>query len=317
METNWSRQKPFDARSLIEIQLMLMEAGIDVASATPIQEGLANSNYFVDAADGNHYVLRLHQNEPSKAPLLAAIGEQLSSVLPVPKMVFDSEEGHWSLFRRLPGRTMQSMIQNRDLSELTKPAHSIGLALARIASFEFEQAGELDATLRVAQRGPSLYEAYFDYCNSHARDGYLKGRISLEVIMDVDRCWRRCLDRLEAVMARPCLCHADFKASNILVEGDKLTGILDWEFAHAGSWLVDAGQILRYLGPHRDEFARDLESGMREGGLDVPSDWMLLSRVVDLMNIVDFLARPMMGEIQQQVTLMLLTESLAWIDGEL
>ena len=49
-------------------------------------------------------------------------------------------------------------------------------------------------------------------------------------------------------MGRCCLVHSDFNPKNLLVDPDTLevTGLLDWEFAHAGHPYTDLGNLLRF-----------------------------------------------------------------------
>lgn len=315
MEVNWFRQKPFLVRSAIEIQLMLMEAGVDVDRATPILEGLANSNYCIGTHDGSQYILRFHQNDASKPDRLASFGEQLGGTLPVPKMVLGAGDGEWSLFEWLPGETLQSLIIQNRWDEVVASAQSIGQAMAQICSYQYEDAGELEASLRVSNPWPSVYDAYWEYCKSNMREAVRRNRMREVHEREIFHWWQRYQWNLRELTKQPCLCHADFKPSNLLVQSGALSGILDWEFAHAGTWLIDAGQILRYLGDHRDEFAKEFEVGVNSNGMELPQGWMRFARIVDLMNLVSFLNQPLMPEEQHEQLLTLLNDSLAWIEA--
>ena len=45
----------------------------------------------------------------------------------------------------------------------------------------------------------------------------------------------------------PVLVHADFKPGNILLDGDRITALLDWELAHLGDPLEDLGWVTQPL----------------------------------------------------------------------
>ena len=47
--------------------------------------------------------------------------------------------------------------------------------------------------------------------------------------------------------ARTALVHADFKPGNILLDGDRITALLDWELAHLGDPLEDLGWVTQPL----------------------------------------------------------------------
>lgn len=65
-------------------------------------------------------------------------------------------------------------------------------------------------------------------------DGAGEARPVLEYIL----CW---LDRNAPRPNPQCLVHGDFRTGNYMVDGGKLTAILDWEFAHWGDPLEDIG----------------------------------------------------------------------------
>jgi len=57
---------------------------------------------------------------------------------------------------------------------------------------------------------------------------------------------QRALDWLRANRLRTesiALCHGDYKTDNFVFEGERITGILDWEFAHLGDPLEDLGWV--------------------------------------------------------------------------
>ena len=63
-------------------------------------------------------------------------------------------------------------------------------------------------------------------------------------------------DKLLAVSARAVLTHGDLSARNVLCDPETgtITGLFDWEFAHAGHPMEDAGHLLRerWSGPFAD-----------------------------------------------------------------
>jgi aminoglycoside phosphotransferase (APT) family kinase protein len=80
--------------------------------------------------------------------------------------------------------------------------------------------------------------------NRHAEDiGFSRSQV--DSLYDV-------LDAAEDLAAdgagRVCLVHSDFNPKNLLVDPEtaELTGLIDWEFAHAGSPYSDLGNLLRF-----------------------------------------------------------------------
>jgi aminoglycoside phosphotransferase (APT) family kinase protein len=97
-------------------------------------------------------------------------------------------------------------------------------------------------------------------------------------------------DRLDAV-ERVSLVHSDLNPKNVLVDPDTLevTGVLDWEFAHAGHPHADLGNLLRF---DRDEaYAAGVLRGFTAVRGGDPESSRDLARCADLFALVDLAAR--------------------------
>ena len=70
-----------------------------------------------------------------------------------------------------------------------------------------------------------------------ALDGATEHRPALEYILS----W---LDRHAPAPHQICLVHGDYRTGNYMVDGGRLTGILDWEFAHWGDGDEDIGWFM-------------------------------------------------------------------------
>lgn len=92
------------------------------------------------------------------------------------------------------------------------------------------------------------------------------------------------------------LVHGDFGPTNLLVRAERagwaVTGVLDWEFAHAGHPAMDVGNLLRARpeGPLPEGFAVGLEDGLRAGGAELDPDWRAHAEYVDLFSALEFLS---------------------------
>ena len=92
-------------------------------------------------------------------------------------------------------------------------------------------------------------------------------------------------------VGRFCLVHSDFNAKNLLVDPETLTvtGLVDWEFAHAGHPFTDLGNLLRF---ERDEtFTRAVLAAYVERRGGSTEDALALARAADLFALVDLATR--------------------------
>ena len=97
-------------------------------------------------------------------------------------------------------------------------------------------------------------------------------------------------DLLETAQ-RACLVHSDLNPKNLLVDPDtfEVTGVLDWEFAHAGHPWTDLGNLLRFdRDPAYVAGALGAWTARHGGAADALLDG---ARAADLWALVDLAAR--------------------------
>ncbi len=100
---------------------------------------------------------------------------------------------------------------------------------------------------------------------------------------------------LDTMSQRATLTHADFNPPNILMSqtNDSWRGaaVIDWEFAWSGPPLYDIGIMLRDSQRLPPDFAERLIAGFADHGGALPDRWLRIARLLDLINLCDFLAR--------------------------
>lgn len=314
MEGSWERADVVEPLSPGEIAALLEGSGMTVVGGEPIREGLANANHRIEDADGGRWVLRRYRRDPDAMNLEVALLRGFAGAIPVPTVRHVGTGKGVVVLEMLPGRTLQAVLASGDAEEARSAARSIGEALANIASRRYEAGGFLDGDARLAERWPSVYDGLFGFLGHGLGQALARERAGITRLERVRHAWRGREDALRAATASACLSHGDYKPANLLIQDGSLTGVLDWEFAHAGTWLLDAGQLLRYLGPHRSWFAEAVRLGRLERGLPTPTDWEDLARLVDTASLVDFLGRPGTGDRQTRDVLALLDESLGLLE---
>lgn len=274
-----------------------VEPGVSVRSARLLSGGLANTNYRVDTDRGPR-VLRLVTRNPAGAEKeVLLLSELAGRGVPVPRLLGWSRSGPapslW--LELLPGQTLEEALPSLDPRGAARLGRELGAALARIHAWRFEEAGDLVAREGALVVSPwelpgegSLLKRFVDYCLESTPAGERLGALAPQVRALVEEAGRRWEP------PHPCLVHADFKPCNLFVnegpQGWELSGILDWEFAHAGSPFSDYGNLFRSRSPALPEgFEAGFVAGLGEEGVELPRDWRARRACVDLTSALDFL----------------------------
>ncbi len=255
-------RRPFNA-ALVASYLQ----GRKIESVQLMVLGKSNTNYRLTLTDGEVCVLRLH-NPGSDVERENHILQLVRKIVPVPAVL--ASGGDWSI---------HSFLQGTTLADAPECVPAVAETLAQIASLKFTSSGLIQADGSIAP---------FDFGHGKTFVGSMLERA--EVCAWVGSKTAVALRRIDMKQPsdaeEPRLVHGDFNPTNILVDKGAVTGILDWEFSHAGSPYVDIGNLLRHLNPmHHGE----IEAGLDAGGLNVPPDWRRKAKFADLSSHLEFL----------------------------
>ncbi|WP_178133399.1 phosphotransferase family protein [Vineibacter terrae] len=273
-----------------------------VSRVTVLSGGLANTNLRLDFASGEPpLVLRLYQRDPAQAAKERALhGLAARHGLPVPRLHLGADDNPitgsaYAVIDWIEGRPLDDVAAKLDGDQLWQLGASIGAGLARIHGVTFDACGFFDGALRVATPidvgGAGLRE-FLHRCLIDGRGGERLGG-------DLTRALMAFVDAEAAVLdtwdGAPCLTHADFGGSNILVRltgrGWALAAVLDWEFAFSGSPFFDLGNLLRPPPGRLPGFADAVAAGYAGAGRVLPPRWREMAALADLIAWADFLSR--------------------------
>lgn len=199
-------------------------SGYDVGSlvsAKGIAEGVENSNYLVDTTDGR-FILTLYEKRVDAAdlPFFMALLDRLADKgLPVPRAIRDR---NGEQIQQVVGRPacLIEFLPGVSVSHPTAPqARATGAALGRmhgaLADFTMKRPNVL---------GPAGWHALASRCGAdldHIAPG-LRQRVADELAW-LDHHWPSALPR--------SVVHADLFPDNVLMQGDRVTGMIDFYFA--------------------------------------------------------------------------------------
>jgi aminoglycoside phosphotransferase (APT) family kinase protein len=259
------------------------------ASAVPLTGGYGGETYAVSAA-GEDAVLRLYVRHPARAAVDVSLMRLVRGLLPVPRVLDAmpdvSDQGPpYVLTERLPGVNLEKYLESAGDDERRKVGEQLGDLLVRLSGMPFLDFGEF--------RGRELAIEPFDaggltqWFNKYVEDlGLTRDQAdSMESVLD------RAEDLAATGVDRACLVHSDFNPKNLLVdpESAEITGLIDWEFAHAGSPYTDLGNLLRFC--EDPVLGAAVLRVVREKGPDLGDRLVERGRAADLWALIDLASR--------------------------
>ncbi|TLD69804.1 aminoglycoside phosphotransferase family protein [Phragmitibacter flavus] len=238
---------------------------------TLLTQGACNSNYLVDSPDHGRVVCRIHQRGN---PLLERhLTNLVSNTVPVPKYLWVGE-----------GVSVQSYIEGQPFQPTPTLLQEAGKIIGRLAKISLPGSGAIfpDGIVKKFEAWPSFGTGISSLLETPSVLNFLDRPTIIqlhdilathfEILSGFDRCHN--------------LVHGDFGPNNILISGDNIVGILDWEFAHSGCSYMDIGNLLRHL---PENSSAHLAKGLKAEGYDLPPDWRYRSQLMDLASHLEFL----------------------------
>jgi len=268
-----------------------------VPSLTPLAGGHSGETFLAEAA-GERTVVRIYAGRgasrgPNAAEIDAAVLRLVRGLVPVPDVLevrrADPAAGTPALLvtSYLPGVRLDEVLPTADAELADRIGRNVGGILARLAQMPMLRAGEfLDGELRIGPMPPEA-DDLVAWVAEH-RDG-LAGWTADE-LQGLDDLAPRAQDLLDE-STRSCLVHSDFNSKNLLVDPGTgaVTGVLDWEFSHAGIPFTDLGNLLRF--DRRADLADAVVSTYLDRVVDAPEDLLDRARAADLFALVDLASR--------------------------
>jgi aminoglycoside phosphotransferase (APT) family kinase protein len=275
-----------------------LDTGV-VPEMVPMPGGHSGETFLAQSA-GERTVVRIYAGRglrrgPNAAEIDAAVLRLVRGLLPVPDVLevrrADDSAGTPALLVTswLSGTRLDEVLPDADEELASAVGRNLGCMLARLAQMPMLREGTfLDGDLRVGPPPPGHDDLLTWVERSSA--GTALGEWSEA---DRDRLWGvadRAQDLLD-LTGRACLVHSDFNPKNILVDPSTggVTGLLDWEFAHAGSPFTDLGNLLRF--DRRPPFEDTVLSTYSDLVVDAPTDLLDRARAADLFALVELASR--------------------------
>ena len=281
-QVGWERHARARQLGVEEARRWLGDDRVEAVEA--LGGGLSNSVFRVDGPWGAR-ALKVWDRDPDSAGVERAALRRVSGLVPVPE-VLDAGDAPvpWALLSWCAGEALAEVFA-RDPQDARALGVQAGRVLRRIHTVEFDAFGFFDAGLEVARPLPSLSAGY-DRAFREAMARRAGSRLGA-LAESVSRTWEA--QREDAGWGPPVLCHGDYKPENLWVAqvaGEwAITGVLDWEWAFAGSRLGCLGQLLRWA-----DRTPGFEAGVAEGYAGgLAPGWRRRAAWLDALNLVQFL----------------------------
>lgn len=265
------------------------------AEVAPLSGGYSGETFLVTSA-GRQAVLRLYARRPERAAVDRALLDRVRGLLPVPRVLEAALVGEgpqrppFLLLEALPGDRLDVVLPAADAPLRRRLGEAVAGVLVLLATERMPRPGWFPDDRLEPEPFPAAGADPARWLEAHlaARWFARLPRAEREVLRDLGRRARE----LGARTTRVALVHGDLNPKNLLVDPATggVTGVLDWEFAYAGSPLADAGNLLRL--ETDPEFTGAVAAGYAERAPDLPADWVEVARALDLMALVDLAARP-------------------------
>jgi len=272
----------------------------------PLEGGFSGETFLAEAA-GERTVVRLYvgrgeRRGPAAADVDAAVLRLVRGLLPVPEVLEirrpDPDHGTPGVLITsfLPGERLDACLPSLDATRRARVGRGLGGLLGRLTQMPMLRGGMfVDGELTV-EPWPEAVDLV-TWVERHRATSALADWPEPDygnLVAVADRA-QGLLDEVDRV----CLVHSDVNPKNVLVDPStgEVTGLLDWEFAHAGWPVTDVGNLLRFdrepvfAGAVLDGYlavAGDLD------GLDAPTGRAILldrARAADLLALVELAGR--------------------------
>ena len=285
-----------------------MDPALDLTSLTPLAGGWSGET-FVAEAGGERSVVRIYARPSHRGAAAhevdAALLRLVRGLVPVPEVLevrrADPAADLPALLvtSYLPGERGDLLLPRLDDRGRAELGQRLGDLVADLGGMpQLETGPFVDGDLTVGTFTASdepldglpamveLVEPSLGWWTPEELGGLREVAVDAQALLDtVTRC---------------CLVHSDLNPKNLLVDPDSLaiTGLLDWEFAHAGHPYTDLGNLLRF--EREPVFTTAvLEAYVaRRGG--TPESALALARAADLWALLDLAPRRSANPVAQE-----------------
>jgi aminoglycoside phosphotransferase (APT) family kinase protein len=238
------------------------------------------ANYKFTASDGKAYVLRMGKEDQLEKEKFAM--RLVEDIVPVPHCLQTGKD--YFIFPFMKGTP---------LSQCPEYTYEAAVTLSTIASVDFDAPGKINPAGNVE---PWPFKGLRGLLNMMLNHKTVLDCIGKKRALRIDDVLMDYGPLLSEMAKHSNLVHGDFNPSNILIHDGKVSAVLDWEFAMSGSPYMDIGNLLRNVDLN---LCRDVYKGLKDGGMELGTDWLERAKLNDISSQLVFLTRDISDESKQ------------------
>lgn len=260
-----------------------------------IKGGCANLNVKIHLSNyPNPFILRIYMRDKEAAYREQNLALLLKDTIPIPvsHYIGNIDDYRFAIVDYLPGVPLRELlIKPQPSHTITQLMYDVGVILSKISSLKFKETGFFDENLNIISDNNSNIMEYVNEC---LKDHTVTTILGIEIIEEIKIYFKKFRDLLPDPNSKN-LVHGDFDPANILVTESngnlQISGILDWEFAFAGSTLWDVANMLRYSHKMPHEFKDTFINSLTANGVVLPDNWQITINLLNITSLLDCLKR--------------------------
>jgi GrpB-like predicted nucleotidyltransferase (UPF0157 family)/aminoglycoside phosphotransferase (APT) family kinase protein len=261
-----------------------------------ISGGCANLNIKLIFKNENlPLILRIYLQDKDSAYREKKISLLLKKSVPVPFTYYIGELDNYifAITEFMPGITLRDLLLSTLPYDMSEIMQDVGTTLSKITQHPFSKSGFFDKNLNINHElSPDFALTYSKECLENPN---VISTLKSETILSIHACLEQ-YGHLFPDNQEKNLVHADFDPANILVDQINgiwtVSGVLDWEFAFAGSALCDVANMLRYAHKMPPAFQDAFLKGLSNSGIRLPDNLPTRVNLLNLLSLLDILKRP-------------------------
>jgi serine/threonine protein kinase len=294
---NWEKTSTLItlAPSTIDAMVEFIYPGAHITSLHILEGGCANLNIHMTLAGHSRpLLLRIYVRDPKSSHVEQSIEALLRPTLPIPQTyATGSIDGFQFAFKEfIEGISLRDLLLSEFPYDLKSIMYEVGRMLFQLSQHRFSQSGFFDEHLTVCQPFAPQFAK-----NLHVN--LLEDPVVTQILdKKMHNRLQRITDRFTfdfASTTSPCLVHGDFDPANILVQKVedtwRISALLDFEFAHAGSFLLDVATMLRYAHLMPPAYGGGFLEGLSAHGITLEADLTTSVSLLNCLALIEILAR--------------------------